>query len=380
VGPGGEFYIVGGGSTETTGSGFLVVKHDAFFNEVWRISHPARGSAMHAVVDSAGNLVVTGAIDTNTGITTVVLLDWMTIKLDPNGALLWSRTDGENGAEVPNSMVLGPDDSIYITGEGRAPVVDPSLGGIFFLQSTLTVKYAPDGTQLWAANAPADSISVPSALQGIGVKLGSEGGVFVLGQFPQTVYRYAQGGLANQPPVAMAAARPRVGTAPLEVNFSSAGSADPDGSIAGYTWDFGDGQTSTAANPSHTYAVGSYMARLTVTDSLGAASTSAPITITASAPPPPPVPVSLTPARSTVIEGASTTATVIVSSDAGVTLALASSNTAAARVPATVVIPAGETRATFTVRTSNVRRDTVVTLSATANGATAKASLTVRSR
>jgi PKD repeat protein len=58
---------------------------------------------------------------------------------------------------------------------------------------------------------------------------------------------------------------------PLAVNFSSAGSGDPDGSIASYFWEFGDGVTSTAPNPSHTYAVpGQYVALLTVTDNQGA--------------------------------------------------------------------------------------------------------------
>src|SRR2546422_2485876 len=48
-------------------------------------------------------------------------------------------------------------------------------------------------------------------------------------------------------------------------------SSDPDGSISAYSWTFGDGGTSTAQNPSHTYATGgTYTAALTVTDNLGA--------------------------------------------------------------------------------------------------------------
>ncbi|NIP81613.1 MAG: PKD domain-containing protein, partial [Gemmatimonadetes bacterium] len=33
-------------------------------------------------------------------------------------------------------------------------------------------------------------------------------------------------------------------------------STDSDGSIASWSWDFGDGATSTAQHPSHTYAAG----------------------------------------------------------------------------------------------------------------------------
>ena len=53
----------------------------------------------------------------------------------------------------------------------------------------------------------------------------------------------------------------------LSCSFDSSTSADADGSLTRFAWDFGDGQTSTAANPSHTYAApGSYNVRLTVTD------------------------------------------------------------------------------------------------------------------
>jgi DNA-binding beta-propeller fold protein YncE len=52
--------------------------------------------------------------------------------------------------------------------------------------------------------------------------------------------------------------------------FQGGPSTDPDGSIAKYAWDFGDGSTGTGANPTHTYAQpGTYTVRLTVTDDEG---------------------------------------------------------------------------------------------------------------
>ena len=72
---------------------------------------------------------------------------------------------------------------------------------------------------------------------------------------------------ANQPPTVSASANPTSGPAPLNVAFSSAGSSDPEGQALSYSWTFGDGTTSTQANPSHTYAAaGIYQARLTVSD------------------------------------------------------------------------------------------------------------------
>ena len=56
----------------------------------------------------------------------------------------------------------------------------------------------------------------------------------------------------------------------LVVQFTDA-STDSDGTIASRAWTFGDTRTSTATNPSHTYAsAGTYTVRLTVTDDDGA--------------------------------------------------------------------------------------------------------------
>jgi chitinase len=74
----------------------------------------------------------------------------------------------------------------------------------------------------------------------------------------------------NQPPVAQING-PFNTDANTSISLSSAGSADPDGNVVGYSWNFGDGNSSTAANPSHSYnSDGQYTITLTITDDEGA--------------------------------------------------------------------------------------------------------------
>ncbi|HSS06264.1 MAG TPA: protease pro-enzyme activation domain-containing protein, partial [Rhodanobacteraceae bacterium] len=84
------------------------------------------------------------------------------------------------------------------------------------------------------------------------------------------------GGGGNIPPVANFTFT----TSGLTANFTDS-SSDPDGTISSRSWTFGDGGTSTATNPSHTYAAGgTYTVALTVTDNGGAQNTkSAPVTV-----------------------------------------------------------------------------------------------------
>ncbi|MEV0130275.1 ThuA domain-containing protein [Dactylosporangium sp. NPDC050688] len=116
------------------------------------------------------------------------------------------------------------------------------------------------------------------------MEFGPDGALYVLdygtgwfgGDANSALYRIEYNSGGNRAPVAQASATPSAGAAPLTVQFSSAGSNDPDGDAITYAWDFTtNGSTdSTAANPTFTYtANGEYTATLTVRDSTGRTST-----------------------------------------------------------------------------------------------------------
>ena len=113
-----------------------------------------------------------------------------------------------------------------------------------------SVTRQPDKTGLWAKHST------------VGNNANYTPGAFNNGDF-------GSGGGGNQFPTANANG-PYSGIVLDAISFSSAGSNDPDGSIANYLWDFGDGQTSTQANPTHVYSAASnYTVSLTVTDNSG---------------------------------------------------------------------------------------------------------------
>jgi hypothetical protein len=67
----------------------------------------------------------------------------------------------------------------------------------------------------------------------------------------------------------------------LACTFDGSGSSDPDGTVASYAWNFGDGTTGTGATPAHTYTTaGTYTVSLVVTDNLNATSATATKSVT----------------------------------------------------------------------------------------------------
>jgi PKD repeat protein len=116
-----------------------------------------------------------------------------------------------------------------------------------------------------AATVPGGTYYV--AVDGTGVGTGATGytDYASLGQFSLNGTVAAPVGLP--PVVSVGATVPASG---LAVSFSSAGSSDPDGGALIYDWDFGNGATSAAANPTYTYgAPGTYTVSLVVIDASG---------------------------------------------------------------------------------------------------------------
>ena len=68
-------------------------------------------------------------------------------------------------------------------------------------------------------------------------------------------------------PVAILSVDKEIGFAAEIIKFDASESSDPKGDVLSYDWDFGDGQTATGVNPTHTYTKsGGYIVTLTVSN------------------------------------------------------------------------------------------------------------------
>lgn len=98
------------------------------------------------------------------------------------------------------------------------------------------------------------------------LKVAPDGSLYYLTYIPGALYKvtYSTG---NHIPSPNASADTLKGIEPLTVNFSSAGTTDPDGDPLIYQWDFGDGSSSSNPNPTKTYTQkGKFFVHLTVSD------------------------------------------------------------------------------------------------------------------
>ncbi|TGE17331.1 InlB B-repeat-containing protein [Hymenobacter elongatus] len=202
----------------------------------------------------------------------------------------WGHGDGPSRTGIFSGQTAA---TVNI-GAAGSPVSGPqfggnsSSGGVFYPYSDFPAGYQNayffgDYVGGWIRRMSLDANNKPTAVQdfvnngavvvGMAVSPG-ETGLFYVNFYPSEIRKvtYSSGG--NTPPVAVASANKTFGPGPLAVQFTGSASSDPQGQPITYVWNFGDGTTSTAINPAHTFtpptsAPTKYTVTLTVKDSQG---------------------------------------------------------------------------------------------------------------
>jgi glucose/arabinose dehydrogenase len=166
-------------------------------------------------------------------------------------------------------------ESAAVTG---GPVYRGSMFPADYQGSLFFGDYAKGFLRRAELDANGDVVAVHSFDENAGsvvdIKEAPDGSLYYLTYFPGALYRVTYNTTSHLP-VVSASADVTKGLPPMTVNFSSEGTHDPDGDDLEYLWEFGDGSTSTLANPTKVYTeIGVYSAKLTVSD--GQAQVSAP--------------------------------------------------------------------------------------------------------
>jgi PKD repeat protein len=222
-----------------------------------------------------------------------------------------------NDYEEATEIESGIDNCVSVTAAVTGTVASWSINGQANTLDHYTVFLSQDGENLmWLADVPTSTSSLDLAQ-------------FQMNAGPYTVFVQAVGKsslsnkmsagaslvIGNQPPVAVLSVSPTSGAAPLAVAASTAGSSDPDGSIASIGINFGDGSaTVSSASATHTYnTAGTFTVTATVTDNLGASTTKS-------------TTVSVTAAQAFAFSGSDNSAAVAAGQSASYNLALGTRN------------------------------------------------------
>jgi hypothetical protein len=142
----GNIFVAGTSYTEnyaaTGNTDISLYKTDANGNRVWAKTFNGSGNykdgAVDLAVDAVGNAYITGYAYVGNGQGDDY--DYVLVKYDPNGNLLWSKYySGNGGEDIPRSLKIDAAGNAYVTGYSWGNYANYA-----------TVKYDRDGNQMWA--------------------------------------------------------------------------------------------------------------------------------------------------------------------------------------------------------------------------------------
>jgi uncharacterized delta-60 repeat protein len=174
----GNVYVTGESIGSGTGGDYATIKYNSNGKQLWVRRYNGRENgddeATAIVVDGSGNVCVTGVTEDWGKINSS---DYATIKYSSNGKRLWVRRYDGPGTlyghyDKPHAMAVDGSGNIYVTGESF---------GAGTLNDYATVKYDPNGKQLWVKRYNGLGAGYDEAYA---IAVDGSGNVYVTGKSP----------------------------------------------------------------------------------------------------------------------------------------------------------------------------------------------------
>ncbi len=170
----------GGTSTTITGTNFDI----AGFK--WGKSIVASGTAqgIKMILDSVGNTYILAKYSGTIVVGTITLKsinglgDFLLIKYDASGNLIWSKSDGASNDDKPGDIAIDSNGNIYVVGAfyGTGTFGNTTLTST--LVNVITLKYNSNGDILWAKKGGSTNPFVDD--EGRSISLDASGNVYII--------------------------------------------------------------------------------------------------------------------------------------------------------------------------------------------------------
>ncbi|MCB9882755.1 MAG: S8 family serine peptidase [Planctomycetes bacterium] len=259
-----------------------------------RVSNVSTGSASMSVLQHAARTAVengskvasvsySGA-DSSSNLTTATYIKSI------GGLLIWAAGNDSRNLTFGNRdnddlIVVGATDSadalssfsafgtfVDVVAPGTSVATTSSASDTSYVYTSGTSFSTPFTAGLcamvWSANPSLTPNQVEAIVKGSCDDLGSTGVDNTFGYGRINLFKAVTQALGNNnnPPTAEFVGTPTSGTVPLSVQFTDQSTGSP----TSWSWTFGDGGTSSAQNPSHTYSVaGTYTVAMTASNTNG---------------------------------------------------------------------------------------------------------------
>ena len=143
-------YVTGYSGGIDTADDYATIKYDPNGNPLWIARYDGNENsydrAFDLAIDNTGNVYVTGY-----GLLHGTNYDYVTIKYDPNGNQLWlaSYNGPDDMSDTAQAIVVDNTGNVYVTGNSYGSITKSDY---------LTIKYDPNGNELWNCryNGPAN--------------------------------------------------------------------------------------------------------------------------------------------------------------------------------------------------------------------------------